>query len=78
MSDLDRRLKRAESRLNTDREPVVVVIRDFHDDAEFDLSNPAEDWLTYTQALGKAPEQNGLVVLHEAAERTASRAEARQ
>ena len=78
MSDMNRRLKRAESRLNMDREQVVVIIRDFHDEGEFDLSNPVDDWLTYAEALEKAPEQKGLIVLHEAAERQARRAEARQ
>ena len=76
MSNLERRLKRAESKLNMDREQIVVTIRDFHDEGEFDLSNPVEEWLTYPQAMEKAPEQNGIVVLHEAAEREARRAAA--
>lgn len=78
MLNLERRLKRAESRLNMDREPVVVKIRDFHvqDHGQFDLSNPVERWLTYRQAVEKAHEQNGLIVLYEAGEIAARRARA--
>lgn len=75
MSNLDRRLKRAESKLNMDRKQIVVRIRDFHtqDRGQFDLSNPVEEWLTYREALASAAKLNGLVVLHEAAEIKARR-----
>lgn len=73
MSNLDRRLKRDESKLNMDGEQIIVRISTEGNKKGFDLSNPAEEWLTYPEALESAPEQNGLVVLHEAAEIKARR-----
>ena len=78
MYDMNRRLKQVESRLNMNREQIVVIIHDFHDGAEFDLTGPVEEWLTYPEALQKAPEKNRSVVLHEAAEIEARRAAARR
>ena len=78
MSDMNRRLKKAEKKLNVGREQIVVTIHDFHDEGEFDLSDPVEDWLTYPEALERAAEQNGIVVMSEAKEIAARRAGARQ
>jgi hypothetical protein len=71
-----RRIKKAEEKLNIDREQIVMRIKTYGDKGGFDLSNPIEEWLTYTEALEKAPAQNGLVVLSEAAEIKARRAAA--
>jgi len=74
---MNRRLSRAESRLNMGREQIIVTIHEFYDERLFDLPNPVEEWLTYPQALERAPEQNGIIVLHEAEETAARRAAAR-
>jgi hypothetical protein len=78
MYDMNRRLKRAENRLNMGREQIIVTIHEFYGEHPFDLSNPVEEWVTYPQALEQAPELNGIIVLHEAGEIAARRAAARQ
>lgn len=75
MSDMNRRLKKAEKALNLDSKQIVVRITTYTKDKEkFDLSNPSKEWLTYPEAVEKSCEQNGLIVLHEYAEIEARKA----
>ena len=74
MSNLSRRMKKVEKKLNLDRERIVVRITSYEDKEGFDLSNPAEEWLTYPEAVKKALEMGNFIVLHEGAEIEARRA----
>ena len=73
MYDMNRRLNKAENKLNLDKEQIVVRITTYGDKKGFDLSNLPEQWLTYPEALERAPKQNGVIVLHEDEEITARR-----
>ena len=73
MSDIKRRLKKAEQKLRINQEQFVVVIR-FYDITEFDLSNPVTEWLTYPKALERAAKQSGIIYVSELEEIKARRA----
>ena len=72
MSDIRRRLQRAESTLNLANERIVVIIRQHGE--EFSLPGTVKEWLTYPEAVAKAPDQNGIIVLSELKEMAARRA----
>lgn len=68
MRAISRRLNNIEKKLNLDQEQIVVVIKTYGNKEGLDLSNPAEQWLTYPEAVEKSCEQNGIIVLSESKE----------
>ena len=65
MRDISRRLNNAEKKLNLGKEPLVVIITDL---VPCEFPEPAEDWVTYPEAVEDAQKQNGVIVLSESKE----------